>query len=370
MTVSSIYVDQDVADSAIAQRICLRIGIEPSILTDEQVLFDSIAKADDPAGFGKSILYLTRNKGQFIRPCPGTKRYRCCGLQILHTGTYCTMDCAYCILQCYFHPPVLSHFVNYGDLFDALDDLFSGPGISRVCTGEFTDSLIWEQYTDQVPQLIDAFAGQSRAVLELKTKTVNIGRLLSLSHNRKAILAWSLNTDRAIAREERGATSLAARIEAAAAAAAAGFPLAFHFDPILIYPGCEEEYRSVVRRVFSRIPGDQVIWISLGTFRYMPALKPIIAHRFPSSKIPYGEFIQGLDGKMRYFKPLRVAIYERVAAWIREAAPDVLLYFCMEDDEVWEKSIGLTPGDQGGLPRLLDERAARFCGLDGHLTAA
>jgi len=361
---TSIYVDREVADSPIVERICRRLDIEPDILANKQALFDSISEVDDPVGFGKTILYLTRNKGPFIRSCPGTRTYTCCGLQILHTGTYCTMDCAYCILQCYFHPPVLSHFVNYSDLFDSLDRLFSGAGVSRVCTGEFTDSLIWEECTDQVPQLVDAFSSQKRAVLELKTKTVRTDRLCDLSPRGKTILAWSLNTDRAIRQEERGTASLTARIRAAAACAAAGYPLAFHFDPILIYPGCEEDYRGVIRRLFKDISGDQVIWISLGTFRYMPDLKPIVARRFPLSKIPYGEFIAGLDGKMRYFKPLRIEIYEKLVGWIREAAPDVLLYFCMEDDEVWERSVGFAPGDRGGLPHLLDERAARFCGLD------
>jgi spore photoproduct lyase len=95
----------------------------------------------------------------------------------------------------------------------------------------------------------------------------------------------------------------------------------------------------------------------------MPALKPIIQRRFPESKIIYGEFISGLDGKMRYFKPLRINIYQKLISWIQEAAPNVLIYFCMEDDEVWKKSLGYIPSERGGLSRILDESAARHCGL-------
>jgi hypothetical protein len=36
----------------------------------------------------------------------------------------------------------------------------------------------------------------------------------------------------------------------------------------------------------------------------------------------------------------------------------------MEDDDVWKKSLGFVPADRGGLPRMLDERAAQLCGLD------
>ncbi|MBW2167243.1 MAG: DNA photolyase, partial [Deltaproteobacteria bacterium] len=39
------------------------------------------------------------------------------------------------------------------------------------------------------------------------------------------------------------------------------------------------------------------------------------------------------------------------------------IYFCMEDDEVWKKSLGFIPSERGGLPEMLDESAARHCRL-------
>jgi spore photoproduct lyase len=132
---------------------------------------------------------------------------------------------------------------------------------------------------------------------------------------------------------------------------------------MVIYDGCEEEYRKVVEKLFSSVSPDNIVWISIGTFRFMPSLKPIIQKRFPESKIIYGEFISGLDGKMRYFKPLRIELYRKMISWIRKYAPDVLIYFCMEDDEVWQKSMGFVPQDRGGLPRMLDNSAVNICGL-------
>jgi len=71
-----------------------------------------------------------------------------------------------------------------------------------------------------------------------------------------------------------------------------------------------------------------------------------------------------LDGKMRYFKPLRIKLYSKMLRWIREYSQDVMVYFCMEDEEVWKKSFGFIPSDRGGLTRMLDESAALHCGLD------
>ena len=135
---------------------------------------------------------------------------------------------------------------------------------------------------------------------------------------------------------------------------------------MVIYDGCEEDYRRVVEQLFSHVSADNIAWISLGAFRFMPSLKPIIHKRFPDSKIIYGEFIIGLDGKMRYFKPLRIGLYQKMISWIREFAPEVLIYFCMEDDEVWRKSLGFIPPDRGGLPKMLDESAVRVCGLENY----
>ena len=179
-------------------------------------------------------------------------------------------------------------------------------------------------------------------------------------------MAWSLNTERVIGQEERRTSSLSERLSAAARCESWGYPLAFHFDPMVIYEGCEKEYAEVVKLLFSRVSPENVVWISIGSFRFIPSLKPIIQDRFTHSKIIYGEFVHGLDGKMRYFKPLRIKLYKMMTAIIKETAPDLLVYFCMEDDEVWEKTLGITPSQYGGLPEMLDKRAMRLCGIAGN----
>ena len=364
MALKEIYIDQPVAGSSLARDICRRLGLPHQTVADAQQVFDIVNSADDPVKRGKEILFLTKNKGAFVKKCPGTRHYTCCDYGILHIGTFCDMDCAYCIMQAYFHPPVLQYFVNHDDLLNELEQLFNRQEISRIGTGEFTDSLIWEKWTDISSLLVNRFAEQNKAVLEIKSKTTVIEKLKGLNHQRKTILSWSLNTPRVITSEERSTATLSARLRAAARCESWGYPLAFHFDPMLIYPGCEDSYHDVVKQLFSIISSDNIVWISLGTFRFPQALKKMIQLRFPQSLIPYGEFIAGLDGKMRYFKPLRIALYRHMASVIREYAPKVTIYFCMEDDEVWYKSLGYIPANRGGLARILDESAVLHCGLD------
>ncbi|MCK4390043.1 MAG: DNA photolyase [Desulfobacterales bacterium] len=364
--ISRLYIDEAVKHHPAVATVQESLAAVPvSVVPDAVKVHESLAGVQDPIGEGKRVLFLTRNKGPFIRKCPGTKYYICCGYQILHIGTYCTMDCAYCILQAYFHPPVLQYFVNQGRLFRELDDLIwsSKPPFHRIGTGEFTDSLIWEPWTQLSRTMVPYFAQQDQLVLELKTKTTAVENLRGLEHNKKTIVAWSLNSPTIIRSEERGTAGMRARLRAAAQCEAWGYPLAFHFDPLILYEGWEKDYRRLVRELFATVSAQNIVWISLGSFRFMPSLKPIIRRRFQRSKIIYGEFIPGLDGKMRYFKPMRIELYQKMAAWIRELAPDVPLYFCMEDREVWKKSLGFVPEDRGGLAKMLDKSAARHCGL-------
>ena len=366
MPISKLYIDQQIADDPQANSIRSKIDVPCEIIGSPEQAYNTVSNSDDPVQTGKEVLFLTRNKGNFLKKCPGTKCYTCCDYQILHIGTFCIMDCSYCILQAYFHPPMLQYFVNHDDMLRELNALFAEGKICRVGTGEFTDSMIWESWTDITPLLVSEFAKQSSAVLELKTKTVAVDKLRDLKHNRKTIMAWSLNTEKIIKSDERHTASLSARLKAAAKCESWGYPLAFHFDPMVIYDGCEEDYQKVVRQIFEHVSPDNIAWISIGTFRFIPALKPIIQERFPKSKIVYGEFITGLDGKMRYFKPLRIALYQKMLAYIREIAPDLTVYFCMEDDEVWQKVFGFLPSERGGLPNMLDESVIKLCGVKGN----
>lgn len=363
MSITRLYIDREVVDRPNVAAIQSRLNVPAVIVRDAREVYDAVMAHTDPVQRGKEVLYLTRNRGAFLRKCPGTRHYRCCDYMILHVGTFCTMDCAYCILQSYFHPPVLQYFVNHEEMRGELERHFETKTFRRIGTGEFTDSMIWEIWTDLSGMLIPAFAGQSHSVLELKTKTTAVGALKDLDHRRKTIMAWSVNTEAVIRENERGTAALSARLKAASDCESWGYPLAFHFDPMVIYDGCEADYEKVVETIFQRVSPRNVVWISIGTFRFMPSLKPIIQRRFPESPIVYGEFVPGIDEKMRYFKPLRIRLYRRVIEAIRRLAPDVTVYFCMEDDEVWQKSFGFIPSDRGGLPGMLDRSAIRHCNL-------
>ncbi len=76
--------------------------------------------------------------------------------------------------------------------------------------------------------------------------------------------------------------------------------------------------------------------------------------RFPKTKIIYDEFIKGKDGKLRYFKPLRLELYKKIVGFIRErGGKEIPLYFCMESEDIWREALGWIPNGEENLERYL-----------------
>ena len=335
-----IVIDNRVKDSRLTQTLMEKsLGIPVEYVDDPAMVIEEMKKKKNPLQEGKRVLLLTENRGRFLKPCPGTKEYICCGYQILNFATNCNMECSYCILQAYINNPLLIVYANTDEMFMELEgSLNKRPEtLFRIGTGEFTDSLTLDHLISFSDLIVPYFAGKKNAVLELKTKTDNVENLLDLKHNGNTIIAWSLNTQEVAIKEELLAPSIGDRIDAALRCQNNGFFIAFHFDPLIYYKGWEEGYKRTLDRLFTNVNPKSVKWISMGCFRFLPVLKSIIQKRFPLSSIVYEEFVPGLDGKMRYYKPIRVEMYSKMVEWLKEYDPDLRVYLCMESHDVWKR---------------------------------
>ncbi|HDL17593.1 MAG TPA: hypothetical protein ENH29_00895 [Bacteroidetes bacterium] len=306
---------------------------------------------------GEKILILAKQEGEFLKPCPGTRNYICCNYFFLNLATNCDINCSYCILQSYLNNPYMTVYTNLDEMYPELDKLLkkNANRFYRIGTGELTDSLTLDHLTRYSKKLIPFFLKHNNAILELKTKTTQIDNLLDFSPQNRVIVSWSLNPQEVIDREEKKSPSLRQRLAAAKQCGEAGYLLGFHFDPLIHYAGWENGYRDVVRRIFAAVPADRIVWISLGALRYSADMDRIVRKRHPESTIVLGEMFSGKDGKLRYFRPIRERMFQRMVQWIRQEDNQVRVYLCMESPEVWRKAFGEQPLVQCGLPQQLDQ---------------
>lgn len=345
-----VYNSNDIENEVVQKFLSLNI---PSLsYTDEHDCGRQIALLQRAGYDSKEVLILSRFKGRFFQLCPGSNGMICCRYRLLNTCFNCLYDCTYCYLNSYLNSFGIVQFTNVREILNELSAFHSensGDMIYRIGTGEFTDSLMFDEITGIGKMLIEHAAPMKNVMIELKTKSNNIGHLVDIQNRGNAVLAWSMNTERNILEYESGSASLAERAAAARAAADAGYFVAFHFDPMLRYPGWEDEYRDVVDMLFREVNPERVVWISLGCFRYSPSFKDAMRRRFPGQSLTSEEMFPGTDGKMRYMKHVRRDIYSKMKMCIESHTDRPFIYLCMEGRDLWRQVFGRRYSDSDEL---------------------
>ena len=352
-----VFVTEDCKSLPLTQRVLERTQHLPvEFIANQKELLEDILLSRDAVGEGKKRLLITKQKGGYVKPCPCTPRYIGCHYFIINTELNCPLECSYCILQLYLENPLITIHANTSRLYRQLDSFLhkNRNRLLRIGTGELGDSLALDHLTDRSTELISYFAGHPHAFLELKTKTVNIDNILATEPQDNIVIAWSLNTEKMAAEEEMGAPPVHHRIQAARLVSQEGYRVGFHFDPIILHEGWEEGYREIIDHLLARIDKRKIAWISLGSLRFPPPLKPVIQRRFPQTKIIYDEFITGRDGKLRYPKTLRRHLYQLITGDLRKAGGgEIPVYFCMESRDIWMDVQKKAPRDKEEVEKLL-----------------
>ena len=346
---SKILYDTGMEKTRIAERIAAKLPFANWIEVKEKSRIpELVANCEDS-------LYLKRYKGKFLRFCPGTSYYRCCGYRILHIGENCPLNCSYCILKAYFQDRIQKVWANQDEMQEEFVTEVGGnpDSLYRFGTGEFTDSLALEPLTGYSRDLIEFISDFSNVRLELKTKVADLSWMDAVKFPEQILPAWSLNSPEVVESEEVGVDNLEKRLQAAGYCAERGFRVCLHFDPILYYPGWEKGYARTIEMIFDYLKPEQIAYLSLGSFRCMPSLKNYIAKNWPNSKYIYQEYLSGIDGKLRLVRPLRTEQFRFVADLLKKHGVQKQIYFCMESDAVWQAVLGYTPKDLGGLDKHL-----------------
>ncbi len=353
-----LIVERGSESSPIFAHLRNALPLVPLSFVDDVVVQNGDSTSD--FGAGKNKLWLMRHKGDFLKKCPGSQGQVCCNYFVINFASNCPMDCSYCYLQEYLaENPALRVFSNVDDLLRQSDELLNKHRgvLFRIGTGEITDSLALDPIIGFSREVVPFFAEQPNVLLELKTKSDCIEGLLGLDPRDRVVVSWSMNPQKVIDLEEHGTATLDERLRAARRCQEAGYRLGFHFDPMVEYHGWADDYETLIDRIFDTVDWRRVAWLSMGVLRNTPGLKRIMRERFPRTQLLTGEQIFGGDGKLRYFQPLRAAMYRKMLRWIRRWAPTVKVYLCMESREVWESVFGYAPLCE---KELGDQIAPRF----------
>jgi spore photoproduct lyase len=328
-----IYINNNCRNGYLHKKI-EAIGLDYKLVNTERDIAENIDNQND--------IYVTKKSNKSIHQCPGTKYYRCCNYHVFDLIEGCPFECSYCILQLLVKHPYIKVYDRLDELCNRLNKL-NEKGKYRVGTGELSDSLAMDYLFGITDFIIPHVNKLNNILFEFKTKSDCINNLM-LHNPKNIIVSWSLNPDDIIEREEHNTAKLNKRIAAAKSCSEYGYKIALHFDPIIYCEDFENRYKALIKKVIEELDETNVLYISLSTLRFLPEIVDMIRMKFVNNDLLSSSFIHSLDGKLRYFKPLRKYMLNYVYNTFREYWRKVFIYFCMEDRILWESIIGFDPG--------------------------
>lgn len=319
------------------KRIFAKIHAAHRALAATDKSYGSFSREDRPST-EKPKLVSRAGKRLGLGMCPvASERTRCCNLMTLDAVQQCGFDCSYCSIQSFYHGNEVAFDTEFAS---KLRDLTLDPGtIYHIGTGQSSDSLMWGNHHGVLEALCDFARNNPNVLLELKTKSRNIGWLLDNPVPQNVICTWSLNTQPIIDFEEHLTASLAQRMDAAQAMAKKGALVGFHFHPIVHYSGWESDYADIARSLVERFDPDRVAMVSLGTLTFTRSVMKTIRSRDLKSKILQMP-LEESAGKLSYPAPMKLELFRLVYDALADWHGRVFFYLCMEPHSLWEPVFG------------------------------
>lgn len=327
-----IFVEKELLHSPQTQQVLKRFKKEPIILNRYTEVWGKVKKPYLQKRESLN-LFIAKKRGDLIKEAPPA--YGLSGEPHYYfiNAYNCIYECEYCYLQGYFHTPDLVMFLNHQEMIMAMKKtLEDHEGKVWFHAGEFSDSLALSHITGELEHYFNFFADHPRAFLELRTKSANIRELLSHSPLENIITSFSLSPKDQIKNIDHKTPSLEHRLKAISQLADKGFPIGIHFDPIIFNNNFENEYGDLINDLLSRFKNtNQLQYFSLGVVRFTEDVYHQMKKNYPTSVIHKEEFIKSFDNKVRYPKPIRLNIMEKIKSLLLKAGiSESKIYLCME----------------------------------------
>mgnify|MGYP003617252838 CR=1 FL=1 len=245
----------------------------------------------------------------------------------------CPFGCIYCYLRDYYSHGACIFYVNTEDMFHELDK-HTGKNEMISC-GIVNDSLVFDNITNISHDLINYFKNRKDLILEFRTKSKNIKGLLNEAVYKNIFVSFTFSPEEVIREYEFMTASLEERITAAKKLQEHGYDIGIRIDPVINIKNRKNAYTDLIKKLMTSLETKKIRDIGLGSLRYTKGLKnKVLLER--KTDLFYNELITGIDGKERYFKGIRIQMYNEIVEEIRKYW-DFDIYLGMEEEYIWKK---------------------------------
>jgi len=242
----------------------------------------------------------------------------------------CLYDCRYCFLQGMFRSANYLLFINYESFMSAIDRKLGETVANKTVTffsGYDCDSLALESMTGFTEAFLPFFRERPRALLELRTKSVNIQLLLNSEPFDNCITAFSFTPEEISEKTEDGVPPVKSRIKAMNRLAERGWPLGLRLDPLICHDGFKSTYRRLVNDIFTAVPAKAFHSVSLGPMRFPTAMFDTIAKLYPENRLLAGPLHRS-NGMVTYQKEVEEEMTQFCRSLLSEHLPTEKFFYC------------------------------------------
>lgn len=272
---------------------------------------------------GKNTLVVGVKKSFKFQSCKPSAHYQ------LPLISGCIGQCEYCYLNTNLgDKPYIKVNVNIEDILGQTQKYINErlPEVTIFEGSATSDPIPVEPYTNLLKKSIEFFGKSDNGRFRFVTKYNDVDGLLEVQHNGNTEIRFTINTDKVIKDYENRTAAIDKRIEASVKLAKAGYRVGYIVAPVFIYEGWEEDYRTLLIELKSKLPKKlkYPITFEVISHRYTTRAKNIILEIFPDTSLPmldderkykYGQFGYG---KFVYTKEQMQSIKEFFTKEIEE----------------------------------------------------
>jgi len=223
----------------------------------------------------------------------------------------CPAHCQYCYLAGSLGGPPVTRV--YANLDEVLAPIRTHAGRGTVTSGTderghegttfemscYTDPLGIEHVTGSLSEAVrrvGAGVYGDDVSLRFTTKFDDVGELLTIDHQRRTRVRFSVNAPEVARRFDGGTAPLAARLAALRAMALAGYRVGLTIAPVMPYtppsgPGWREGYGDLLDQVVAAVSDvpDLDLTAEIITHRFTPASKDVLLGWYPQTRLEMDE---------------------------------------------------------------------------------
>ena len=241
----------------------------------------------------------------------------------------CLYDCRYCFLQGMYSSANYVLFVNYEDFDQQISQIIDKNKNKEMTffSGYDCDSLALENITGFASYFLEKFENYPNALIELRTKSIQVEPLNSIEPINNCVVAYSLLPEIISKDLDKKTPSIERRIEAMKKLALKGWRIGLRFDPLIHGKDWKKLYKELHLKVFESLPPESIHSISYGPLRFPKAMFKNIFKLYPKEKLFAGPLVQN-SGEFKYDDKIEKEMLEFCQNISKNYIPKSILFNC------------------------------------------